>query len=509
MRPIIAFLVAALCLGTTASAQTEIANLLAAAKQDPKAAEAAVSAALRSNDPNVRAIAARIANARRMTNLVPAFNAMLDRDSDANAVREEIRTVVMLGGVRMIDRAFYASDRFGKRLDVDVANAAAHLGPDAINSFFTSMADRNVDRDDFFRVALWGHPESVSPLAARLLKDDARGFRVLLLLLGFEPRMILSADVVGSALNSSDREVRSATMWFLFNQALKARFEPQWNEMIGGLRVPRDDADQIAGVELLRRAAGFPRRNFPEFGYALADELVQFRLLLAPAKALTLLDDRERRIATEIFGETDDRASTDLPPFVVPGGVPQGLTAETMRMNGCNQGWFGTAKVALDEHGFVASRDLTAVETSDGCRKALDTVLEYSIVDNRLITAGRQNDAASLVRAPNGPMCFDEGSVPSIVAMRGYGLRAFRLPRIKERIAPVWPAGVAKKTIDVEVETLVTATGCVRAARVTGPSPNAAINRAALVAAQQWTFQPATIDTNPVEMLSSVTIEFR
>ena len=511
MRSILGSLAVAFCLSDSAAAQSEVAKLLTGAAQaDPKAAEAAVNAALKSSDANVRGIAARIANAKQMTGLLTAMATLADREPDVNAAREEMRAVVMLGGLRQVDRAFYISDRFSKRLDADVATAAAHLGPQAIDAYFTSMLKRNVDRNDFFRVALWGQPQAVSPLAMRLLQQDKEGLQDLLFLLGFEPRLIIDTDTLAAALANTDLDVRGATVWFLLQQALKARaqFDPRLKEIIGGLRVPRDNADLIAGVELLRRAVGYPRRNFVEFRAALTNEYVQIRLFLSPAKALTLLDETERRVATDLLGEKEDRASTDPPPFVLPAALPAGLAAETMKMTGCNQGWFGHAKVQVDQRGFVTSRDLTGVNTSEACRQALDVLLQYSIVENRLVSAPHQSEGVSLVRASNGPMCFDESPVATMPTKYVYGSPSMRMPRVTQRIAPVWPAAVERKPVEVGVEVVVTTSGCVRAVRVVAPAANAAINNAALVAAQQFKFQPAMINTSPVEMLVNVGVEF-
>ena len=126
-----------------ASAQNESAKLLAAATStDASAAESAVSVALKSPDAAVRAIAARVATTRRMKSLAPAIVALLDREPDVNAAREMIRAMILLGGIRDVDRAFYISDRFNGRLDADVAVAAARHGAPAIDAYFASMLHR-------------------------------------------------------------------------------------------------------------------------------------------------------------------------------------------------------------------------------------------------------------------------------------------------------------------------------------------------------------------------------
>ncbi|HEX9160249.1 MAG TPA: energy transducer TonB [Thermoanaerobaculia bacterium] len=515
MRSILFGVAVALCATLSASAQTEtaIGKLLTAVSQgDAKSAETAVSIALKSDDPRLRAVAARVANVRRMTPLAGAISALADREPDVNAAREELRAMVMLGGLRQVDRAFYISDRFSKRLDPEVATAAAHVGgAAAVDAYFAAMLKRNIDRYDFFLAALWNRPEAVPAVASRLLANDADGFETLLYMNRFEPRLLIDTNTLKAALVSTNLELRGDTVWYLLHQALKpnANLDPQLKDAVAAMRVPRDDASLIASVELLRRAIGLPHREFNEFRFALANDTTQVRIYLAPKNILNLMSEGERRAATALIGEDKEGQSINLPPFVLPSPLPEGMAAAIMSITGCREGWLGNAKVKIDESGYVTSRDLSSVSTSDACRRALDMLMQYSIVENSLITAPRQSDSVSLVRAASGPMCFDEARVASIPIAYVYGSPSMRLPRVSRRANVVWPAGVPKSSIDVVVETMVTAQGCVRAARLIKPAANAAVNAAALVAAQQWQFEPAMINTFPIDMLYDVTVEFR
>lgn len=510
MRPSLPSLLLVLCLAHTALAQNEIPALLSAVSgSDAKTAENAVSVGLKSADPRVRAIAARLAIVRRMTALAPAVMALADRESDVNAAREMVRAMIMLGGLRQVDRGFYISDRFGKRLDADVAIAAAHLGPAAVDTYFSSMKERGVDRFDFFRVALWGHPEAASTIAARLLQTDTDGFQSFLFMNGFEPRVLIDAATLEAGLTHSDQDVRATTAWFLANQALRQRgvVEARLKTVVAGLRVPRDNADVIVSVEVLRRAIGLPKRDFAEFRQALTNPLVQIRFYVMSENGLSLLTESERRLATGgSADEEGERLSADFPPFVLPSALPAGLAEQVLAFSGCNGGWFGTADVQVDDLGLVASRDLSRINTTDACRRALGMLLDFSIAENQTISAPRRSNA-SFVRAAGVPPCFDESAVPASRArvIRG---RSMRFPRVRRSVAPIWPAGVPRKPTTVGVEVMVSSHGCARAVRLVNPSPNAALNAAALTAAQQWVFQPGRVETNPIDMLYDVEVEF-
>lgn len=512
MRSFLCCALLALSAAGNALAQIDIEKVLAASSQpDAKTLEATVRAGLQSEDARVREVAARVANIRRLQPLVATIAALADREPDVNAAREELRAMIMLGGLRQVDRAFYISDRFSKRLDGDVATAAARLGSDAVEAYFASMQKRNIDRNDFFLAALWNRPQLASSVAARLLANDAEGFQAFLYMSRVEPRVIIDTDTLKAALMSSNFDVRASTTWFLVHHALRsaATFDPRLKEAIGMVRVPRDNADLIAGIELLRRALGYPRRDFVEFRYALANELVGLRMYFAPSKIIDLLTDTEKRIAGQSAGDLGEQQSADVPPFVLPSPLPEGLAEAAMNMTGCRGGWIGTARVKLDDSGFVVERDLSRINTTENCRQALGMLLDYSIAENTLVSAPRQSDAISLVRAGNGPMCFDEGHVASVPTAYVYGSPSIRMPRVRQRRNPPFPAGAPRVAQDVVVEAMVTSLGCVRAVRPIKPVANAAINDAAMLAVQGWQFEPALINTSPIDMLVDVTVEFR
>ncbi|HSP17352.1 MAG TPA: energy transducer TonB [Thermoanaerobaculia bacterium] len=515
MRASICSFVLAFFLGAAGFAQSDaVRNLVAAGAQpDLKAVETAVTNAIRSDDPALRTIAARIATVRRLTGLVNLISSYADREPNAEAAREEARAMILLGGKRNIDHAFYISDRFSKRLDGPVATAAAYLGADAVDSYFASMQKRKIDAGDFFRAALWNRPQLAANFAARLLANDKEAFKTFMFVTESEPRLLIDTDTLIAALTSTDLELRADTVWFLITHALKpsaaSSIDSRLRDAIGALRVPRDNADLIVSVELLRRAIGLPQRNFVEFRYSLANEDVQDRLYFAPSKVFKLMNDIEKSTALEQFGKVEEDSNQDIPPFVLPSTLPQGMTAAIMSLTGCKEGWLGTAKVKVDENGLVVWHDLSAVDTSDNCKRALDMMLRYSIVENFLITAPRQSDNVSLVHAPNGPLCFDETRVISMPTERVFGWPAIRVPRATRKVNPSYPAGVARTAVDVGVETMVTAGGCVRAVRLVKPTASPALNAAALFAAQQWQFEPALINTNAVDWLQDITIEFR
>src|SRR5262245_5799981 len=185
--------VAALCLSSAAYAQPDPLAIVANAVLDPDAQrlEQLLRRAMLSPDPRVRAAAARVINVRNVTPLLDYVRMRLDSETDAAAAREEVRTAVMLGGVRDVDRGLYISDKFGKSLDDVVAQALAHLGQPAVDAYFTSLRERRIDKGNFFVAALWGRSQLAPSVAARLLAEDKDAFQMFLFSMAEEPDELL------------------------------------------------------------------------------------------------------------------------------------------------------------------------------------------------------------------------------------------------------------------------------------------------------------------------------
>jgi len=86
----------------------------------------AADAALSDPSPLLRATAARLANVRNDVALLDDLRTALAKESDANAAREEVRALLMLGGNAERDRALEASKRFDGRLDHVIDPTPSH-----------------------------------------------------------------------------------------------------------------------------------------------------------------------------------------------------------------------------------------------------------------------------------------------------------------------------------------------------------------------------------------------
>src|SRR5947209_10735978 len=280
LRPVGVFIfVAALCATAPLTAQTDPLAIVARAvhETDQKKLETLLSKAILSPEPRIRTAAARLINVRRVTALLDHVRTRLDYERDGAAAREEIRTAIMLGGARDLDRALYVSDRFDRNLDDTAALALAHLGQPGIDAYFTSLRDRHIDKGSFFVAALWGRSDLAPSIAKRLLADDIEGFQMFLFAMAEEPDELLNTDVFTAALAHSDTDVRTETVWYLVYRGVmpgEAPFDAKVKTAVAALKDPKDDPDFTVGLELLRRIVGLPKMPDLDFRKALGGNLL-------------------------------------------------------------------------------------------------------------------------------------------------------------------------------------------------------------------------------------------
>lgn len=477
---------------------------------DTASLEQGILKALRSNDARTRAAGARVATVRNVTTALNALRSAVDREWDTDAARELARAVVIMGGVREIDRAVAASTRLGKRLHLDVALAAARIGPPSIDHYFTTFKNFEVSAPRYFARALWGHPEKVTPLASRLLENkDAGGLWSLYLVTSDEKRELIDAAVLARAASSADSEIAADALWYVLERAVSrgTKIDPQVRQAVASIPATQGDPSLLVGAELVRRVSGEQPRDSAALRAAIGgDRGVAVHLVLGPKKMLTYLTEAERRSFR--YRIEEESALEDPLPFALPSSMPVGLADAVLRTNNCSSGWLGTSHVTVDRTGRVSRVDLANVNTTEPCRKALDTLLKLSLAQNSAITAPMESRVVPLVRSPKARPCFDELS-SEIMSEYVMGAFTFRPPQLRNAVAPVYPAGASRKAATVEVQVIVSETGCVRTARVAGAGQGAAMNDEALLAVSQWIFEPASVNTTPIEFPTTVQVQFK
>lgn len=509
---IVSLLTLSVCV--VASAQTpppapapspELANIaFAVLEPDAAKVEQILRAGLRSQNPKARAAAARVVNIRRVTSLADHVRTTLDRELDADAAREEVRTAVMMGNAQDVDRALWVSERFGKRLDAVTGAAAARLGAATTSIYFASLQKRDIDAVDFFRNALWGRSQEASALAQQLLKaKDGTGFASLTFALRDDPHDLIDLNVLSAAFENDDDDerIRTAAAWYLVYRGAASKapmpLDERFIPLIKPLKFKEQNRQGQVAAELLRRLSGLSKATSQEFRTNLgASVLSQLRIALAPRRLYRFLTPDERPLILGGVDLPEVAPEGGAAPYALPSPLPNGVADAVLNAAACTAAWSGTASVTADASGRVTSADLSKVTTTEGCRRALDTLIRLSIVDNDYVTAPFENRNVTLVHARKCAPCFDEGP-QSHHGGDLFGRPSFRFPRIRKVFDPEVPANTKKG--EVVVETVISALGCVRAVRLVKGTGNPAVDDAALTAVSQWTFEPARYDLLPVQ----------
>ena len=499
--------VATLCVPIRLFAQADPLALVSMAvmEQDAGRLHELLRRAIMSPDPRIRAAAARVINVRRETSLLDHVRTRLDSEHDGAAAREEVRTVVMLGGSRDLDRALYVSDRFDRILDDTAAQAAAHLGQPAIDAYFTTLHDRHIDKGGFFVAALWGRPQLAPSIAARLLAEDRDAFQMFLFAMADEPDELLDAKTFLDALANADNDVRCEMVWYLVNRAVtpgEPKWDPKVKEAVAAMKDPGDDRDFTVGIEMLHRVLGLTRMNANEFRVALgSSRLSQVRIFIAPKKLMDYVGPTEKILVLGGLQLPEHRVDSNVRPlpFVVPSLMPNGVAAAVMRANGCKGGWLGNAMVRVDKSGRVTGSNLDDVAADAGCARALQALISLSVADNVYAASPFETSRMSMVQVANADPCLDEGTVGRI-GTRMFGSPYMRMPRLRKKVEPELPPDPKRKPAESLVELVITRQGCVRSARVLR-SIDKQTDDAVLRAVGQWQFEPADYDSMPVEAM--------
>jgi len=470
---------------------------------DAKKVERLLAHDIRSQDPRMRAAAARAINVRRMTALLDHVRTQMDVERDGAAAREEIRTVVMLGGVRDLARALWVSDRFDRALDDTAAIAAAHFGQGGIDAFFTTLRTRNIDVGNFFTAALWGRSEIAPSVAMRLLAADKEAFQRFLFAIDNEPDELLTTDVFLAALADADTATRAEMLWYLANRSVfpgAPPFDSRVKTAVAAMKDDKENPDYTVGLELLRRILKVQGIENAEFRLALGESpLSQLRIFFAPKKLLGYVGASNQPLVLHGASVPEHRVDANVRPlpFVAPSLLPNGMASAVMRANGCTSGWVGEAMVRVDKAGRVAGSSLDFVAADAACKRALQTLLDLSIVDNLYVAAPFETSRMSMTQTASAEPCLDQGVVKR-TGKRIFGSYAIRLPKAVRIVDPDIPKSPERKAKESLVELVITRHGCVRSARLLR-TIDKATDDAVLRAVEQWQFQPAHFDTDEVE----------
>ena len=203
MRKLLIALLATLAL--EAQEAVGVARLVHSTTLDP----ARLATALQSQDALVRATAARVILVRDVTALVPALRTALESERDAEAAREVVRALALLGSDDDVAFAVAQSARFPPFVDDALVDGIARSGvPRALDLYFRHRAKlRNVTLPG--ALPHWRNEGHVTATAARLLgARDLGSLRALVTAIE-ESGRTLDPGIASVIRASEDEKVRA------------------------------------------------------------------------------------------------------------------------------------------------------------------------------------------------------------------------------------------------------------------------------------------------------------
>lgn len=497
-----------------------VAKLVHAENIDP-----ALSEALRSPDALVRATAARVAGVRNAKGVLPVLREVAPGETDPSALREEIRTLALIGETADVDIAIAAASKQSASYDGVVADAVARRGGEEAIELYMAKVRHLRDTSGFFERALWGHEEAVSTTAGWLLSSRvAGGWRAFLAALFEAANAPPQARMIAGLENGSE-DIRQETAWFLvrgyaadpgrLHENLRATLLADRTEQAG-------DREDFAR-ELLRRMLGKPPSTPERWLKWLATKEADDRLPTEPAvytyltpEELALREARCKNLPVWCPVTPKRRGPRVYPskavaksPFSLPSTLPAGLAEKLAGRARC--WWLGVAGATVDHAGRVQSIDLKSVDMM--CRDALETIVKLSYATNRTIASSTRTNNILLVKARNAAVCLDE-VVDDFGALARADEPEVAPPLPKRRVEPRFPAVTRgamgrNSSVIVIVESVISRTGCVRSINLLSQSEWSDLNGAVVLALSQWTFEPARVGGKPADAIFNLTANFK
>lgn len=469
-----------------------------------------LTTAIGATDPLTRATAARVATVRDITAALPRLREVVATETNAEAAREQIRALAILGTEEDVDLATKQLPRFPASIDVDFTEAIARRGAPDATSLYLRYAPTLRQAWPFVHHALWTRAPLINVTASKFIAaNDARAMRSLLEALA-KSNMRLDPGVLSVALESPSTEMRSAAIWYLVDRQSEvpaaALTEPEGASI-----------EEQFGRDLLRRMGGAEKQERAEWLTWLHSP--KGRALVTPKYARYLTAKEQDALVDERLAKLPRGPSTsgsqpvNAPPFRLSIELPTGLAGKLLAHTRCNSAWIGVGGATVDRVGRVQSADLSHLTATGGCKTALRTMLRLSLADPTTLNASLASNDLQFVKPP-GDGCFDEAPVDAFgnaELLRPSG--EVVAPVVIKRVDPIFPHSVRQQlggtAAVVIAEAVITRTGCVRDIRLLSQSQYGDLNGAAISAISKWKFKPGTLDGQPVDVLFTLTISFR
>ena len=488
-----------------------------------------LSRALRDPDPDVRAVAARIAFTTRHQSLAEPLAAALDTESAAAPATEMMRSLALIAGrsgdaqaMKAIERLGDAParawvDQVGRMRPLDVLPRLAVVGI-AAEAVLGRLAGSHPDEVARAFAALPTTPSLAAPyvgLIERLDRGDAP----------------LPWPIVALGLHGTPA-MRSGITRLLLHRRFDGRPLPAEAEAaIADLRSAESTAaDPFLALtfELVRRRerpgekpvplgptiAALDPKNTPIQGWR--DPWLR-RLTAGEEKALrarTYLAERKdwAEETSASPAPTPAAASPAKPSILVRMTRPltSRLVADVAELTGCPP---AADQMLAVQVGFRPTGQVRQVNQAvgTGAARCGQAALLLAALDVAPGDAPIEPDRSDLLMIGFRP---DDTGCPRVDLIRGVndlrpGTGSISAPRKVRNAQPIYPREMQDLRIQgvVVIEALIAPTGCVSDATVLR-GPHTTLEAAAMAAVSQWRYTPSLLDGKPVPIVMTVTVNF-
>lgn len=510
-----------------------VVALFATHTQDPRIA-ARLKTALTDDAAPVRAVAARVVAVGRIAGLFPDVKDALEKETDANAAKEEIRALCVAGGAAADPAALVAAKRFSPRLDGTYAQIVAGLrGVEALPLYFStlrSMALSAAQRRSFFRrVADRDGQDALTAGGSYALSRRSREDWAAILAVASEREASLAEGVLLAAIRGTEGSLRGEAAWYMA-KAYQKRLPEKREEILKAVTEanPLPDPELRFGVEVLERVLGKPAVEDEDWIASLKTTAhCHLDSDFAESPLVEVLTERERdalfwrneanrtggiRKGLTSAGQGESEGN-DLRLIT---GLPAGSSADLIAVGGCRstnqQRWYGVANVEFGSSDLPRHVSLLAAPRSSDCRRTAEAMFLLSTaVDDEILGRGPRRYVALF--DPECLICNEDSldtpgvsaSDQEIVRVRGKVLS----PILVKRVEPFYPWEARRQHQEgINIyEAIITQTGCVRSVRlVRGSHP--LLDLTGMDAVARWRYKPASLDRRPVSVYFTVTVTY-
>jgi len=482
--------------------------------------------ALRDGNPDVRAVAARVAFTNRIQNLVEPLAAALDVEQAASPAAEMVRALALMGGPAADDAAMKAIDRLGSAPAAAWVQLVGRTRPAHVLPRLTIVGAQAVDV--LTRLARGNDADVPAAFAALPTTPKLEGTYVSLIERFDGEETLPPWPIVAPGLRGPLAARRAIARLLLHRRYAGDTLPPEAVAALDDLRAPASTtADPFLALtfELVRR-----RDHRDDAATALTRTIAALdtkapiqggrdpwlrRLTESEEKALrgrVYLSERKTWAPEVSIPPTaPKRSEATRSPVLVRTARPltPRLIIELGELTGCPPAadQILAVQITFRPTGQVRQVNEPVGAGVERCARAARVVAALDVAVGSEPIDAEHSDLVMIGFRPDDADCPHVDVSTDDTALRP-GSRV-RAPRKIRNPQPVYPQQMQDARIQgvVLIEAIISAAGCVTDARVLR-GPHTTLEAAAVATVSRWRYEPSLLDGKPIPIIMTVTVNF-